>query len=109
MDIIKSSADISFLFQKGRRLGTPYLTLIVMKKDEQHDLDGRVAFIAGKKLGNAVWRNKAKRRMRGLCRDLNGPFSPYDTIFLAKAKINDAPYDAVLKASRKALQKANIL
>ena len=62
METIKSSADISNLFSAGKRLKTPYLTLIVGSRGrtennvgmKQHDREGRVAFIAGKKNGNAV-------------------------------------------------------
>lgn len=106
MDTIKSSADISRLFASGRRLKTPYLTVIVGKQAhgdehegiEQHDLSGRVAFIAGKKSGNAVWRNAAKRRMREICREVGGPWPGYDVIFLAKASLTSASYSKVLEA-----------
>ena len=62
----------------------------------EHDLQGRVAFIAGKKLGGAVWRNAAKRRMRAICRDAGGPWTGYEVIFLAKSGLMDASYHAVL-------------
>ncbi|MBQ9954731.1 MAG: ribonuclease P protein component [Eggerthellaceae bacterium] len=108
MDTVKSSSEISNLFNSGRRLKTPYLTFIVAKRVHenevgvtQHDLRGRVAFIAGKKLGNAVWRNAAKRRMRAVCRDLGGPWPGYDVIFLAKSSITAADYSKVLKACEK--------
>lgn len=108
MDTIKSSADISHLFSTGRRLKTPYLTLIIGEEGElprasRHDLQGRVAFIAGKKLGNAVWRNSSKRRMREVCRALGGPWPGYDVIFLAKSSLTDASYSKVLKACDKAV------
>lgn len=111
MDTIKSSSEISNLFAVGRRLKTPYLTFIVKEAAEengavrvrQHDHRGRVAFIAGKKLGNAVWRNSAKRRMRALCQDLGGPWEGYDVIFLAKSTLTTANYSKVLKACDKAL------
>ena len=106
MDTIKSSTEISQLFSTGRRLKTPYLTLIVGEhssmstraEDVQHDLPGRVAFIAGKKLGNAVWRNQAKRRLRILCRDLGGPWPDKDVVFLARASLCRASYGDVLRA-----------
>lgn len=72
----------------------------------QHGQEGRVAFIAGKKLGNAVWRNKAKRRMRSLCKDCEGPWSKYDVIFLAKSQINEVTYSKVLDACNNLLQKS---
>ena len=106
MDTIKSSTEISQLFSTGRRLKTPYLTLIVGEhpsvssrvEDVQHDRPGRVAFIAGKKLGNAVWRNQAKRRLRALCRDLGWPWPDKDVVFLARASLCRASYGDVLRA-----------
>lgn len=108
MDTIKSSADISRLFSTGKRLKTPYLTLIISEREcltgaSQHDRHGRVAFIAGKKLGNAVWRNASKRRMREVCRALGGPWPGYDVIFLAKSSLTGASYSKVLKACDKAV------
>lgn len=111
LDTIKSSSDISGIFATGKRLKTPYLTLIVVQRgvgDEnvrvkQHDLEGRVAFIAGKKLGNAVWRNSAKRRMRAICRDMGGAWPGYDVIFLAKSTLLSQSYSKVLKACDKAI------
>ncbi|WP_165052734.1 MULTISPECIES: ribonuclease P protein component [unclassified Adlercreutzia] len=111
MDTIKSSAEISDLFASGRRVKGSYLTLIVRSRVvgdttegvKQHGRNGRVAFIAGKKLGNAVWRNAAKRRMRAICRDLGGPWAGYDVIFLAKSSLTVASYSKVLKACDKML------
>lgn len=113
LDTIKSSAEISALFQNGSRLHTPYLTLIVGKHSEnknleQHGHNGRVAFIAGKKLGNAVWRNKAKRRMRALCHDLGGVFPGFDVIFLAKSSLTQVNYSKVLQACEKALDHSEL-
>lgn len=97
METIKSKQEISELFSNGRRFHTPYLTFIV-SPSKQHDLSGRVAFIAGKRLGNAVWRNSAKRRMREICRELGGPWDGLDVVFLAKGKITAHSYSRVLEA-----------
>ena len=108
---IKSSADISLLFSQGKRFSTPFLTVIVLKRNNQHDhelLHGRVAFIAGKKLGNAVWRNRAKRRMRELCRDLGGPWEGYEVIFLAKSSVAEATYSKVLTVCKNALSRSGL-
>lgn len=113
METIKSSTEISELFAKGRRIKTPFVTLIVKKHsqeksfgdDEQHGPSGRVAFIAGKKLGNAVWRNRAKRRMRAICHSLGGPWQGYDVIFLAKSSICGVSYSKVLEACEGAVER----
>lgn len=112
METIKSSTEISELFATGKRIKTPFLTLIVKKRssgkntgnDEQHGPQGRVAFIAGKKLGNAVWRNQAKRRMRALCQQLHGPWEGLDVVFLAKGSLTHASYGKVLAACSRAVE-----
>jgi len=106
LETIKSSTEISYLFAHGRRFNVPYLTLIVRKNQLPHDHPGRVAFIAGKKQGNAVWRNRAKRRMRALCREIGGPWSGYDVIFLAKTQLNEATYSKVLNTCNEISRKA---
>ena len=83
METIKSSTEISYIFANGKRFTASSIVLLVQKK-AQHDQKGRVAFVAGKKLGNAVWRNAAKRRMRAVCRDLGGPWDGYDVVFIAR-------------------------
>ena len=112
LDIIKSNTEISRIFSSNRRYSNQFATFIVesckdesheTEKPSQHDPRGRVAFIAGKKLGNAVWRNRAKRRMRALCRETGGPWPGYDVIFLAKPAVTQASYSKVLSACRTAL------
>lgn len=113
METIKSSAEISQLFSTGKRIKTPYLTLIVGEhtsdsdraKDVQHGRCGRVAFIAGKKLGNAVWRNRAKRRMRALCLNTGGPWAGKDVIFLARGTLCRVPYGTVLDSCERAIER----
>ena len=109
LDTIKSSAEISALFAQGKRFHTPHLTLIVLRNEKQHDPRGRVAFIAGKKLGNAVWRNAAKRRMREVCRALGGGWAGCDVIFLAKSGILKTSYSKVFSACVEAAKKGGLL
>lgn len=108
MKTIKSSSEITNIFEHGRRIGVSDFSLIVLRNDNQHDLDGRVAFIAGKKNGNAVWRNRAKRRMRALCFEAGGAFPGYDVIFLARKTVTEAPFDKMSARLKAALSKAGI-
>ena len=78
----------------------------MLRNEKQHGRDGRAAFIAGKKLGNAVWRNRAKRRMRALSRDIEYDFKGYDVVFLAKRSVNETPYSQLREGVEKAIAKA---
>jgi ribonuclease P protein component len=97
---IKSNTDISAVFTRGKRYNSSGMTFIVLEAP-QHDPSGRVAFIAGKKNGNAVWRNAAKRRMRALCNELKGPWPGIYVIFLAKRNILEVSYRKALNEGKK--------
>lgn len=105
METIKSSTEISQLFTQGRRFNASTITIIV-RKSPRHGQTGRVAFIAGKKLGNAVWRNRAKRRLRAVYRDSEIACGSYDVIFLAKSRINQCTYSKVLRECKDLLVRA---
>ena len=107
METIKSRGDISDLFSCGKRLHTPYLTFIVLPT-KQHGQQGRVAFIAGKKLGCAVWRNRAKRRLRAVCRELGGPWEGHDVVFMARRSTADDPYVKLLADAERLLSRAGL-
>lgn len=101
---VKSSTEISYLFSHGKRHTTPFGTLIVHKGDTQHGPSGRAAFIAGKRNGNAVWRNSAKRRLRAVCHDLGGPWPELTVLFIANRKTTNASYSKVVSAFGKVLK-----
>lgn len=102
MKTIKSSSEISNIFQTGKSFSNKYVTFIV---ESSHGQNGRVAFIAGKKNGNAVWRNKAKRRLREIIRELNGPWPNIDILLIAKKKLTDESYNKVLFECKKTIER----
>lgn len=107
MTIIKSSSEISNIFAQGKRFDTPFIAILVMQST-QHGSQGRVAFVAGKKNGNAVWRNAAKRRLREVCRAAGGPWSGFDVVFIAKRKTNVVSYSKVLEACKRLVDEAKL-
>lgn len=102
LETIKSSEEISTVFSEAKRIQTPFIMILVLK-NEKHGCSGRVAFIAGKKLGNAVWRNAAKRRLRAVCKDVNMKWPGYDVVFIAKRGILEASYSKVVTLCKEAL------
>lgn len=113
LETIRLSAEISRIFKDGKRLSNRYLSLIFVPVPEgqsnleasfEHGRPGRVAFIAGKRNGNACWRNAAKRRMRELVRQLGGPWPGFDMLFIAKRSLTEASYSKVVCATAKTLE-----
>jgi ribonuclease P protein component len=68
LPIIQHRADFLRAAQ-GRKAGTGSFLLQARARDDGSDL-ARVGFTASKKIGNAVFRNRAKRRMRALAREI---------------------------------------
>ncbi|MGI4879780.1 MAG: ribonuclease P protein component [Janthinobacterium lividum] len=52
----------------GRRAATPGFVLLVRRRDDDQPM--RAGFTVTKKIGNAVVRNRLKRRLRALVRDV---------------------------------------
>ena len=107
MDTIASSADISVLFAQGKRSHTPYLTLIVLRNEKQHDPSGRVAFIAGKKLGCAVERNRIKRRLREAVTPLLPRMKPGLYVFIARQPAAQAEFSKLCRSMQYLLRKSH--
>ena len=65
----------------------------------------RMGFTATKRLGNAVIRNRAKRRLREAARALLPDFgSPgYDYVFIARPGVITLPFEVVLDDVKRAL------
>ncbi|MBX3304194.1 MAG: ribonuclease P protein component [Nitrospira sp.] len=70
---LRSSRDIQAVKSHGRRLSTTFFNLLVCKMD---DAPTRVGIIVGRRFGNAVRRNRAKRVFRDLARQLYPDLMP---------------------------------
>ena len=54
---------------KGRKLSNKYLTIFFKNLSDKSKKKLNISFVAQKKLGNAVKRNKIKRRLRNIMTD----------------------------------------
>jgi ribonuclease P protein component len=84
VETVKSSREIERMFAEGTRAAHHLLIAIVTKTPSGRGPGGRVVFIAGKKLGGAVVRNRAKRQLREAARRADGPWGGYDVALVAR-------------------------
>lgn len=98
-------------FMRVRRTGKSYAHPLVVLLAAPNDLDQvRIGVSASQAAGNAVHRNRVKRRLRACMDELLMEMCPgWDVVLLARAKAYDAPYADLLSALRQLLQKANVL
>lgn len=61
---LKKRADFLALNARGHRFVTPSFILLMLPRPEQSAPDVRVGYTVTKKIGNAVVRNRIKRRLR---------------------------------------------
>lgn len=69
---------------------------------------GRVAFIAAKRLGNAVTRNRCKRLLRAAAHECGLPLSGQAMLLFATPKTFDASSHEVARDLERALVKAGL-
>ncbi|MGB0905989.1 MAG: ribonuclease P protein component [Maricaulaceae bacterium] len=73
--------------------------------EKKPEISIRVGFTATKRVGNAVIRNRAKRRLREVARTLlpDHGLLGYDYVFIARDSTLSRPYEQLLDDTQKAL------
>ena len=95
MRTIKSRRDFNRVFTQGKRVNHPDVRMVYCRSQDEGD-PGRVAFVAAKRLGNAVVRNRSKRVLRETARACSLPAAGYDIILFATPRTRDAaPADMI--------------
>ena len=84
------SADFDRTLRAGRRAASDYLAVFVSDNELGRP---RVGLAVSRKLGNAVVRNRIKRRLRELVRPLvTRATSGRDVVIVARARAGDAEF-----------------
>lgn len=94
MVTVRSPREIDGLFKRGARSGDGLLTVFVADTSDPEDT-GRLAFIAGRKTGGAVARNRCKRVMREAARRAGAPWKGRDVMLVARSSTASARPEAL--------------
>ena len=100
---LSKSEDFKNLLN-GKKILNPYSTIFFRKLSSKNNKLLNISFVAKKKIGNAVKRNKIKRRLRNIINDAVKSINMnlnYSYLFIAKKNIYDANYkmikDSIIK------------
>jgi ribonuclease P protein component len=106
---LRPGGEFGRVRQNGRAWPHRFFILIVQARADQPDAPPRFGIAAGKRLGNAVLRNRLKRRLREGVRQVypnlnNG----IDVVIIARAPLEQATVTEVVVALTKALAQAGV-
>ncbi|MDD2217235.1 MAG: ribonuclease P protein component [Eubacteriales bacterium] len=106
-NVLRKKSDFSTIYKKGKSVGERYVVLFYIKNNGRGF--SKIAFLASKKVGKAVQRNRARRLMKESYRELSQQLSPeYDYIFIARSTINGKKFCDVRKSMRAVAKKAKV-
>lgn len=93
---------------RARKAVSPGLVLQMRARSSDHSDDpARVGYTASRKVGNAVIRNRARRRLRAAVNDVLAAraLKGHDYVLIARAATAQRPYDALLADLASALDR----
>lgn len=104
---LRRSADLERVRQQGHSWHHPLAVLLVQKNTENVS---RFAFLASRRAGKAVHRNRAKRLLREAVRCHLSEIQPgWDCLFIARASTAQATFVQVETAVLQLLGRAHLL
>ncbi len=118
---LKGSKGFKTLFEKGKRIEREGIQLIVLKSRRNEELiagpaekkakpDVKLGVSINSRFGNAVIRNKAKRRLRAICRELLPEMEEgYRIILRPKSEFKNADHAKAANEIRLLLRKAGVI
>ncbi|MDI2113589.1 ribonuclease P protein component [Commensalibacter nepenthis] len=93
----------------GQKVPTSSIVLQLLHRNDGEA--GRVGFTVTKKVGNAVVRNRVKRRLRSVMQEIaqTNAFQGIDMVMIGRKSTFEKPYKAIVKDFCWALRKAGVV
>ena len=99
--MLKTNGEFQFVYKRGKSVHSRSLVLFYLPKAGDH----QVGFTASKKVGNAVTRNRSKRRLRALFAEFAPKLNDGRYVFVAKAAMPTTSYEALRRDCRHVLKR----
>jgi ribonuclease P protein component len=109
MGTIKSSREIDAIFRGAKRATHPLLIVLAAQTPETRGPAGRVAFVAGKKIGGAVVRNRSRRVLRATARRAGGSWPNWDVVLVARQGTAQAAPEDLDRAFADTLKRTGVV
>ena len=105
---LKRRAEFLAVAGKGRKAPSPGLVLQVLDRDDAEP--ARLGFTVTKKVGNAVRRNRTRRRLRAAARDVlaERPLAGVDLVLIGRDGTAARPFETLKGDLRRLLTKLGV-
>ena len=105
-NVLRKNKDFSAIYKRGKSVGDRYIVLFYRPNGLTYN---RTGFLASKKVGNSVKRNRAKRLMKESYRKLESTLPVgYDYIIIARNTINGKKCADVEKSLTSAFKRTGV-
>ena len=94
---LSKNEDFKFLLN-GKKINNKYLTIFFKKLSNKNNKNLNISFVAQKKIGNAVKRNKIKRRLRNIMNDALKKINikmEYSYLIISKRNLFDSKFSDI--------------
>lgn len=106
MKTLKKNIDFKRVYSTGNSYATSFLVLYWLSNQKKYN---RFGFSISKKIGNAVTRNKLRRRLKEIIRfNEKNMVNGYDFIFIARKPVVKLEFIRLKKDVFKLFKKANV-
>lgn len=109
MESLKKNKEFKKVYENGKSYATRNLVIYCLNYEKGNK--NRYGLSVSKKIGNAVVRNKLKRRLREIINDFEKEkdFTGYDIIFIARKPVINLDYHRLKKDVKKLYKKMKII
>ena len=104
-EIVKEHYEFDNIINKGKSIGNKVFSIYFLKHDEEYPKFG---IAVEKKIGNAVTRNKIKRRLKSII-DKKNYQNGFNCIIIVKGAINNYDYKSIEEKLLNALTELKII
>ncbi|MBT4006954.1 MAG: ribonuclease P protein component [Rhodospirillales bacterium] len=107
---LKRRPEFLRVANKGLKAVAPGLVLQALDRDDEN-ADIRVGFTTTRRIGNAVARNRARRRLRAVAREImpSNATPGHDYVLIGRAATKSRPYDALTRDLAGTLKRLGLL
>lgn len=106
-NVLRKQPDFDKIYKNGKSIGDKYVVLFYRENELGYN---RTGFLATKKVGNSVLRNRARRLMKESYRHIIGKLPEgYDFIIIARNTINEKKCMDVEKSLYSAFKRTGLI